>query len=247
MSEFNKQAADYVKYRPVYPREVYDFLASLTPGHDLAYDAGTGNGQCATPLADYFKEVIASDISQNQIDNAIKKNKVTYLVSEAHETTIKAKTVDLITSATAIHWFNFEMFFAECKRILKPNGIIAAWSYGWHECENEHITKIIQHFGKNLLQDYWRPQPKLIWDNYKSIPFPFEKIKHPEFKQQVQWNLEELIGYLSTWSATQKYINDKKSHPAELVYKELLSQWGDPSIKLEFHSPLIMLVGKHTA
>jgi len=244
-TEFNKQSADYVKYRPTYPRHLFEFLKTVAPSNELAYDVGTGNGQCAVMLGDYFKNVIASDLSKEQIANAIQKPNITYFVSEAHESNIQTSTVDLVTVATAIHWFNFELFYKECKRILKKGGAIAAWSYGWHECENKEITAIIQKFGKEILGDYWSPQPKLIWDEYKMIPFPFEEIKHPQFTQQLSWDMNELIGYLTTWSATQKYIQDKGSHPIELVYQDLLSIWQKPLTKLNFNTPLYMRLGRN--
>lgn len=243
-TEFNIQAADYAKYRPTYPKELFEFIVSNCATRSLAYDVGTGNGQCAIDLAKYFEKVLASDLSYEQIANAIQRNNITYFVSEAHESNIKSSSVDLITIATAIHWFDFEKFYLECNRILKKDGILAAWSYGWHECEKKEITDIIQKIGKVILKDYWSSQPKLIWNEYQTIPFPFLEIKHPKFQQTLQWNMHELIGYLTTWSATQKYIKSKNSHPVEEVIHELQTTWGDPFSKKQFTCPLFMRLGK---
>lgn len=244
-TEFNRQAVDYAKYRPLYPASIFEFLSGLSPNRSVAYDVGTGNGQCAISLAEYFSKVYASDLSKEQIANAIPKKNVTYFVSESHESNIEASTVDLITAATAIHWFNFELFYKECKRILKNDGIIAAWSYDWHICENPEINSIVQQIGKVVLKDYWSSQPKLIWDGYKTIPFPFEEIETPKFIHKVTWNFNDLIGYLTTWSASQKYIVEKNKHPADDFNNELLSNWKDPEIKLNFSCPIVMRVGKH--
>lgn len=246
-SEFSKQAADYAKYRPVYPAELYPYLKSVSPADELAYDAGTGNGQCAVALANHFKAVVASDLSREQIANAKTKANVTYTVSAAHESGIEARSVDLITAATAIHWFNFDLFYAECHRILKDGGVIAAWSYGWHQCEDPKITDLIQKIGKVILKDHWSPQPKLIWDNYSKIPFPFKEFSPPAFHQSLSWDMDELIGYLTTWSATQKYIDDKGTHPVDVVRRELATAWGNPEKKLQFDCPLIMRIGRHSA
>lgn len=244
-TEFNSQAVDYARYRPLYPEEIFQFLSKLTPAHDVAYDIGTGNGQCAVTLSKFFKKIWASDLSREQIANAIPKENISYFVSQSHESHLSDATVDLITIATALHWFDFDKFYPECKRILKPDGVIAAWSYGWHECENAEVTKLINTVGKEILKDYWSPQPKLIWNEYKTIPFPFEEIHAPRFTQTLSWNLEELVGYLTTWSATQKYINDRKSHPVEIVYSELLDVWGDSKTKFQFTCPLYMRVGRN--
>ncbi len=243
-TEFNIQAVDYARYRPTYPKELFEFIISKCPATSVAYDAGTGNGQCAVDLAKYFEKVIASDLSHEQIAKAIQRENITYFVSEAHESNISSSSVDLITVATAIHWFDFDKFYLECNRILKKEGVLAAWSYGWHECENKEVTDIIQKVGKVTLNDYWSPQPKYIWNEYKTIPFPFIEIKHPEFKQTIEWNMNELIGYLTTWSATQKYIKFHGSHPIDVVIYELQKTWGDPVSRKQFTCPLFMKLGK---
>ena len=47
---FSRHSSSYSQFRPTYPKALYDFLAGLTPAHELAWDAGTGNGQCAVAL-----------------------------------------------------------------------------------------------------------------------------------------------------------------------------------------------------
>lgn len=244
-TEFNLQASDYVKYRPTYPKEIYEFLTKECPSLETAYDIGTGSGQCAVDLADYFKTVFASDLSVEQVSKAILKKNINYFVSEAHESNFADQTIDLITVATAIHWFNFDLFYKECKRILKPNGILAAWSYGWHRCENQEINEFIDFFGKEVLKEYWSEPPKLIWNEYKTIPFPFSEIEPHQFVQKTKWSLDELVGYMTTWSATQKYIQKNGKHPIEDHLKKLNNLWGDQSRKIDFYAPLIFRVGRH--
>lgn len=244
-TEFNQHAADYAKFRPIYPIEIFEFLKQVSPSNDLAYDVGTGNGQCAVTLANYFCNVLASDLSKEQIANSVPKKNVRYFVSEAHESNIQAESVDLITVATAIHWFNFDKFYSESKRILKKEGVIAVWSYGWHECENQQISNMIQKIGKEILKDFWSPQPKLIWDEYKTIPFPFVEMNHPKFNQTLYWDRNEFIGYLTTWSATQKYIQAKEEHPVKSIYTELTEIWKDPQSKLKFNGPIYMRLGRN--
>ena len=51
---FSKHSEQYAQHRPHYPDEIYAYLASIAPGHSLAWDCGTGNGQAAIGLAKYF-------------------------------------------------------------------------------------------------------------------------------------------------------------------------------------------------
>lgn len=245
-TEFNKQADQYAKFRPRYPQALFEHLASLTADHDLAFDVGTGNGQCAVDLSIFFKRVVASDLSQEQISHAIPRDNVEYFVAPAHLSKLPDRSTDLVTVATAIHWFDFDAFYAEVQRILKPDGVLAAWAYGWHQCEDEEISKIFLRIGQDVLGPFWSPQPKLIWDGYRRLPFPFAELPAPKFSVTDEWNLAEFIGYLSTWSASQKYIEQTGRHPAQDFSDELHRRWKDPERKLRFTSPLHIRIGRHS-
>lgn len=243
-TEFNKQASQYAIFRPSYPRELFDYIKNICNEKKIAFDVGTGTGQCAVDLAIDFEKVYASDLSAEQIANANLNDKITYFIAPAHESGLLNESVDLMTIATAIHWFDLNLFFAEAKRILKPNGVIAFWAYGWHECENSEVTQIFNKIGQDILLPYWSEPPKLIWTGYKTIPFPFEEIKVPEFEILTDWNLAQFIGYISTWSATQKFIDKLGYHPAQQFYEQLIKAWGDPEKTLRFRSSLYLRIGR---
>lgn len=243
-TEFNKQAGDYLKYRPNYPEGLFDFLAQISPSRESAYDAGTGNGQSAISLSERFERVFASDFSAEQISKAILKNNIHYFVADAHQSRLPDKSVDLVTAATAVHWFKIDLFFEECRRILKNNGVVAIWAYGWHQCENEEISKLLKVIGMDILGPFWSDPPKLIWDEYKTISFPFSEIQTPNFFSRSQWNMNEFIGYINTWSASQKYIEQYGKKPSDEVITALELAWGLNSKKYDFHAPLYLRVGK---
>ena len=112
---FSKQAADYAKFRPRYPQKLFDYLGSIAPSRELAWDCGTGNGQAAVGLATVFDHVIATDASEKQIENAQSHERVEYLVAPAENSGIKSGTVDLIMVAQAVHWFDLNRFYAEAR------------------------------------------------------------------------------------------------------------------------------------
>lgn len=243
-TEFNKQADQYARFRPNYPKELYQYLKQLCPHTKTALDVGTGNGQCAIDLADHFDKVFASDLSAEQIANAIPNKKIKYFVAPASESKLEAESVDLVTVATAIHWFKFDEFYSEVNRVLNKDGIIAVWAYGWHECENSEITYIFEEIGQKLLLPFWSDPPKLIWSGYKTIPFPFIELETPRFEIQTDWNLAQFIGYVSTWSASQKFIDQFGHHPAQSHFEGLVKAWGDTERTLKFKSPLYLRVGR---
>ncbi len=130
---FSQQAGDYAKYRPDYPEALFEFLAKTARGHELAWDVGTGNGQAALGLTKYFDRVLATDPSEKQIQNAVRHAQISYSVASSVQTNVPSRNVDLITVAQALHWFDFNAFYREARRVLKPDGLIAVWCYGLNE------------------------------------------------------------------------------------------------------------------
>jgi SAM-dependent methyltransferase len=222
---FSTQATDYAKYRPGYPPALFEWLATLTPQHSLAWDVGTGNGQAAVQLAHYFEQVIATDPSAEQIRNAQPHERVKYLVQPAEESGLDDASVDLITVAQALHWFQFDKFYAQAHRVLKPRGVMAAWTYGLHEITPE-LDAILQRFYSDTVGSYWPPERRYIDECYRTIPFPFFEFSAPPMRLELSWALHDLIGYLGTWSSTQRYIRQHGSDPRELIYEQLKAAWG---------------------
>lgn len=242
--EFSGQAMLYTEFRPRYPAEIYSFLAGLTPAREIAWDCGTGNGQAAVDLAQHFTTVYATDPSKQQIEHAIPHAKVRYSVGSAEKSLLADHSADIITAAQAAHWFDFAAFIPEVRRVLKPDGVIALWAYGFHHSGDKKVDDILDHIGKTTLKDFWSPQPKMIWNGYKDIPFPFKRIPNPGFRISVNWSMKELIGYFSTWSATQKYIQQTGQHPVQDHYSALTEAWGEPERRRELSCPIVMLVGR---
>jgi ubiquinone/menaquinone biosynthesis C-methylase UbiE len=240
---FSTQATDYAKYRPHYPAALFEYLASLVPEHQLAWDCATGNGQAALGLVPYFERIIATDASAKQIANAIRHEKITYAVAPAEKMEIASQSVDLIIVAQALHWFDFDRFYAEVQRVLKPNSILAASCYNMLQVSPE-IDRIHNKYYFDIVGLFWPPERKFIEDNYRSIPFPFEEIKTPPFCMETMWDLEDLLGYFGTWSATQRFIEAKGFNPLGLIQADLENAWGSPMVKQRVQWPLAVRVGR---
>lgn len=228
VDNFSSKSKEYSFSRPTYPEQLFRFLSDLTPEKNLAWDCATGNGQAAIELCKYFKRVIASDASENQIHHQFKRANIDYQVFHAEETPLDADSVDLVAVAMGVHWFDFEKFYSEASRVGKMGAIIEVWSYGMHKI-NAEIDKISDRldFGGDILGKFWSPEIRYVKERYKTIPFPFEAIAAPDFKIEVRWNLYQLLNYLHTWSGVKKYYLEKKSDPIDLIRNELEQSWGD--------------------
>lgn len=240
---FSNHAQDYATYRPDYPPELFKFLSEVVPEHNLAWDCATGNGQAAVELANYFKHVIATDASEQQIATAVAKDNITYRVMPAEKTDFADQSVDLITVAQALHWFDFDKFYNEANRILKPQGVLAAWSYGLSRIDPE-VDKVIDILYNDITKPYWDHRRQLIDEKYQTIPFPLQKITAPAFVIEKNWDLLHFINYLNTWSGLKNYINKTNTNPLDDLLPKFMVAWGDPAQNKLVRWPVYLLAGK---
>jgi SAM-dependent methyltransferase len=239
---FSKQAADYAKFRPRYPHKMFEYLGSLVPRRQLAWDCGTGNGQAAAGLASVFDRVIATDASEKQISNAQPHERVEYRVARAEESALESASIDLIMVAQALHWFDLDRFYAEARRVLKPCGVFAASAYRFFHITSE-IDQLVNHrYHDKIVGPFW-PQERELVEKFEELPFPFAEIQTPSFEMIAQWNLEHLVGYLRSWSATQRFIAANERDPLEEIAVELRVAWGDTNQTRRVIWPLTLRVG----
>ena len=240
---FSSQSDAYSLYRPAYPSSLFEYLASVSPTTELAWDCATGNGQAALGLSEYFTRVIATDVSPEQINNAKPHEKIKYHVGSAEQSGIKSQAIDLLVVAQALHWFNFELFYEEAKRVLKREGILAVISYQLPRI-NTDINAIIDEFHHGTLGQYWPAERQHVDYAYAGISFPLQEIPSPTLIMEHDWTLDQFLGYLRSWSAVVYFEEEQKQNPIELIRKKLTSTWKTEDQKMFIQWPLTLRVGK---
>jgi SAM-dependent methyltransferase len=241
---FSNVAGRYANFRPHYPAALFDYLATLVPSDSVVWDCACGNGQATSDLAARFLKVFATDASREQIASATPHQHVEYRVALAEESGLAAGSVQLVTIAQALHWFDLPRFYAEAKRALSSSGVIAAWAYGINRVEGEAVNEIVQDFYSNVVGPYWPPERKLVEEGYRTISFPFEELAPPPFRMQADWNLEQLLGYFSTWSATNRFIKSTGRNPLVPLAAALERVWTSPASVKTVIWPLTLRVGR---
>jgi ubiquinone/menaquinone biosynthesis C-methylase UbiE len=241
---FSGVANRYADFRPHYPAEIFDYLATLTPRTSLVWDCAAGNGQATLDLAKRFDRVVGTDASREQIASAAPDPNIEYRVAPAEQSGLAGGSVGLVTVAQAVHWFDFEKFYAEVERVLMRDGVIALWAYGINEVENKAVNDLVQNYYANVVGPYWPPERVLVEQGYRTIPFPFEEITPPAFRMETRWTLDELLGYFSTWSATNRFIKANGRNPIETLDAELACVWGQREKKRTVVWPLSLRVGR---
>ncbi|MFN2567023.1 MAG: methyltransferase domain-containing protein [Gemmatimonadaceae bacterium] len=239
---FSRGAAAYAAHRPSYPARLFDELAARSPRTELAWDCATGNGQAAIGVAAHFRRVIATDGSEAQIASAVPHERVTYRVAIAEASGLESASVDLVTVAQALHWFDIGRFFDEARRVLAPRGVIAVWCYQLLEVD-ECIDSITRRFYGETVGPFWAFERRLVDTGYRTIDFPFEEFALPPLAIEQDLSLDQLAGYVRTWSATQRYVEARGEDPVTPLIEEIEARWGPPGCLRRTRWPLSVRAG----
>jgi SAM-dependent methyltransferase len=240
---FSAQADLYAAARPSYPEALFDWLAALPGERELAWDVGCGSGQAALPLARRFDRVVATDPSAAQIALADTLGNIDYRVEPAELPSLPLGSVDLITVAQALHWFELDAFYDAAYGVLRQDGVIAVWCYGISVVQPA-VDQVFMRLYRSVLGPYWPPERRHVENGYADLEFPFERIEAPRFHIERDLRLADYLDYLRSWSASQAYLRKHGEDPLLQVVEELEAAWGDPAEPRRVRWPIHLKVGR---
>ncbi len=240
---FSRVAAAYAAHRPSYPAALIDSLARLAPARHVVWDAGCGSGQLSRLLAGPFERVVATDASLDQIAQAIPHPRVEYRCAPAEASGLPDGAADLATAAQAAHWFDLPAYYAEVRRVARPGGIVAVIGYGVVATGDE-LDAIIQPFYRDVLGRHWPPERRHVDEGYRALAFPFQEIDPPALEIRLDWRLEDLVGYVGTWSAVAALERAEGPAPFGAFRRALAHAWGPPATVRSVSWPLALRVGR---
>lgn len=240
---FSGHSTAYAAFRPTYPRALATELKNISPGRQLALDVACGSGQLTVLLAEQFDRVVGTDASAAQIAASQPHERVTYKVALAEESGLPESCVDLVTVAQAAHWLNLDAFYREVRRVARPGAVVALICYGLHRIDDA-IDRVVERFYSETVGRYWPPERRFIEERYRSVPFPFDDIRLPELSMEADWRLDDLLNYLSTWSAVQAARRATGVDPIAPLAEELRQVWGDEEMKRRITWPLTVRAGR---
>ncbi|HMB52179.1 MAG TPA: class I SAM-dependent methyltransferase, partial [Thermoanaerobaculia bacterium] len=222
---FSAVAGDYARHRPTYPSALFDWLATLPANREHAWDCATGSGQAARELGKHFGRVTATDASTQQLAKAAPAENVEYRVATAEESGLADASVDLVTVAQAVHWFDLERFWPEVRRVLVDGGLVAVWSYELFTV-NDAVDAVVWRLYRDVVGEHWPPQRKMVETGYRDLWFPFDEVEVPELEMVAEWDLERVMGYLRTWSASKRWAEAHGGRdPVRMVREDLVRAW----------------------
>ncbi|XP_068661061.1 uncharacterized protein [Aristolochia californica] len=254
---FNKQADLYSETRPTYPDDLFEFIASKTSNHLLAWDVGAGNGQAAVALARIYEKVVGTDTSAQQLSHAPKLPNVRYQqtaatisIPELEQAVAPRASVDLVTVAQAFHWFDLPSFYEQVNWILRrPGGVLAVWCYTEPQVDDavdDVFWKLYKESGP-----FWAPQRQMVDDRYRSVDFPFDPVEGEghtgpfEFKGGKWMNLDKFLTYVRSWSAYQTAKEKGMELLKEEVIQDFQRAWGGDGSALKLVKfPVHLRIGR---
>ena len=241
---FSGVAGAYALYRPRYPAALFEYLSGLVSARQAVWDCGAGSGQATEGLIPHFAHVFATDISRSQLASAPGAMNLSRLVCSGERSALPAASVDLITVAQALHWLDLELFYAEVRRVLRPDGVLAAWSYDLAGLGDAALDAEFREFYDVTVGEYWPAERRLVEDQYRGIPFPFAEVRVPAFSMEADWTLDELLGYVGTWSAVSRYRTAAGRDPVPVLAGRLAPLWGSPDRRRRLRWPLALRIGR---
>lgn len=243
IDHFSQVAQDYAQFRPVYPAALFAHLAQLCASPAQAWDCACGSGQASRGLAEVFEHVIATDASAAQIASARAHPRVEYRVAPAEDCGLPTASMDLVTVAQALHWLDLARFYAEALRVLRPGGVLAVWSYGRLELEGAEVDARVQGFYREVIAPYWPPGREHVDDGYRNLPFPLPQMPMPPFNMTLRWTLAHFAGYVRSWSATARYMQQHGHDPVSGLVRQLEPLWDQDEPRL-IRWPLAVRCGR---
>jgi SAM-dependent methyltransferase len=240
---FTTVAREYANFRPGYPPELFAWLARVSPSRTAVWDAGCGSGQASVALAEHFSRVHATDVAAEQIAAAKPHPRVRYSVAAAERSGLADASVDLVTVAQALHWFDAEAFYAEARRVARPEALLVVWNYPRPVFDEPTLDAAFRDFYANVVGPYWPAGRKHVEANYSTLPFPQPELTAPPFAIDLDWSFAQVMGYVSSWSATAQYRQARGVDPVPLLAESLRKVWPD-DVAARLRMPLGMRVAR---
>lgn len=238
---FSTQSQAYAAFRPSYPPELVDALADAAPATAVVWDVGCGSGQLSTLLTRRFTSVLATDASEQQIARAVPADRVSYLCRRAEDSGFHERSVDAIVVAQAAHWFDMPRFNAECRRVGKPRAAVALVTYGWAFIEPA-LDALMNRFAHEALDGFWPPERHHVDTGYQHLEFPFEPVSLPALTMRATWRVEQVLGYLGTWSAVAAARKAGEGARFDDFSETFRSAWSGEAKTVEW--PLVIRAGR---
>ena len=207
---FNDDAKNYDQYRPDYPAELFNDIVCYSKNSIVnVLEIGAGTGQATQWFADQGMHTIAIDIGKNMVaclsDKFKNYSNIKSICTSFEDYEINDSKFDLVCSATAFHWLDYDYALPKIKSALNTNGIIALfWNHPFVGKSDD-----IVHSEIRKVYDKYRPNDKTPNEfsyedtgKHKNLlnHFGFEDVMVKLYHRDRHFTADEYICLLNTYS-----------------------------------------------
>lgn len=236
----------YARARPHYPPELMGWLAEQAPSRKLAWDAATGTGQVAHLATEHFEEVYATDASPAQLAETVAARGLRFAQERAELPSLPTDSVDLVTVGAAAHWLDLPRFYEATRRVSRPGGLLALFSYGVELAGSPALQGVLNAYADSI-EAHWTPAYQVVVERYQGLPFPFERVAMPEFLAHSQGDLRQFMDLMRTWSGSLRAREATGADPLapfEARFEQAWTQEGPAEVPRTLHWPIFGHVGR---
>lgn len=213
-------STQYKESRPTIPTgmvaEIVEYASKTVRCQDgLCVDVGCGPGQSTERFSPYFKAVLGTDISETQVDIAratCTASNVTFQVSKAESLPVEDGSVALVSTVNALHWFHWDAFFAEVRRVLADGGVFCPSLYRLRAVAEPGLEDCLEEFRTEEFKGYMTPQHDFWTYGYDYTEVPFNNAEKRDFVVKEKTTLSAVMSLVETWSFV---IRKKEREPEE--------------------------------
>lgn len=243
---FAAGASMYARARPHYPSEMMDWLAGQAPDRKLAWDAATGTGQVAHLATVHFEQVYATDASPAQLAETVPAPGLRFVHERAELPSLPVDSVDLVTVGAAAHWLDLPRFYEAARRVSRPGGLLALFSYGIELSGSPALQGVLNAYAASIAP-HWTPAYQVVVDRYRGLPFPFERVEMPAFLAHSQGDLKQFMDLMRTWSGSLRAREATGADPLAPFAQRFEQAWtqrGPVEAPRTLHWPIFGHVGR---
>ena len=209
---FDTKSKNYVDYRPVFPQAAVDLIFSMVPEPVMAdIGSGTGrlSGRCLSRATKLYAVEPNAQMRRAAEDQFADHTNYQSVAAFAQQTSLPEKSLDVITVASAYHYFDNDATRQEFRRILKSNGYVFLF---W-----DVYTGNIYDEEKAVIDQKYRTHPTYgtARESRAEALFGKDKFQTKKFENIIYQTYEAFLGGWSSASyiphaGTPEYVNFEK-------------------------------------
>ncbi|XP_065310828.1 putative methyltransferase DDB_G0268948 isoform X1 [Dermacentor albipictus] len=249
-------SAQYKLARPAMPpamvADIVEYANQMVSCKEgVCVDVGCGPGQSTELFCPHFRKVVGTDISETQIGiarAACTAKNVSFEVAKAESLPLDAGSVALVSTVNALHWFHWDSFFAEVRRVLVDGGVFCPSLYRLRAVAEPGLEDCLEEFRYQEFKGYLTAQHDFWTYGYEKTEVPFSDVRKKDFAVKENTTLSAVMACVRTWSFVirmEEKEPERAKQALERLETRIRSRLGkpdedDPEVQVAYRASYIL-------